>query len=660
MKQSPIIGALVLLPPIVLILSLMFLPTGCGSSSAGPTPVPTQGTVEIGFTDSPSAGFQSILLNVSSVRLNPSTNPNVAESDPNWIAITVPPGVGAVGDLQIDLNQLQNNVKLFNSGVFTAQTYNQLEVVIDPNNPGSVVPSCSQVPPPFSEGCTTYGMTFTTGSTLRANLTNTIPITVTSNGLEPVIIDFSAGSPVPSAIPSPSATATTGENSIFNYTISPQISVVPHTAFMAAVKGIVTGTVNSGLTINAELTGTDTIIESATVLSTSTTNSGCPSGSAGCFNLSLPAAPATAGGTAYDLYLSGGAANFYALSNQVLVPNATYTPTLNAHANSSAGTVSGVITNAQFQSPIQAATAELLFPSSNAPSTNVVVASTTTDSGGTYTFADIPSNNYTMMVSQSGFDPITPSVTVNSSTITCTNPAPVPAKTCNYGLTSTTISGTVSIDAPGSSELEVMVIAEDSGTTNLENFTMVTIPQGLTQAPFTMAVPTSVPLFDLIASAQDSFQGGAPSQYTGHSIGVLSQVNPASGPVSLGPLDCLGHGSISGVASVPDSGTTVRLFQDDTTQDPPVPVAISETTVGASGGSTAGQFSFCAPPNTYQVQRFENATPVGTPAAVGVMSAPSPAPTSIPCPICSNAQGYCPGLCSNTPLGFTLSPPMTP
>ena len=254
-KQSSIIGTLVLLPPIVLILSLMMLPAGCGSGGgAGPTAVPTQGTLQIGFTDSPSSGFQSILLNVISVRINPSTDGNVSETDPNWIAITAPPGVGAVGELQIDLNQLQNNVKLFNSGVVTAQNYYQLEVIVHPNTPGNIVPTCDKTQPPVFQGCITYGMTFATGSTLKANLTLTnSPIQVTDVGLTPVVIDFNAGTPAAPSAPGG------------NYTISPTITVVPYAGFLGKVSGTVTGKINTGLTVNAELTGTNTIIESATV-----------------------------------------------------------------------------------------------------------------------------------------------------------------------------------------------------------------------------------------------------------------------------------------------------------------------------------------------------------------------------------------------------------
>jgi len=682
-KQSSIIGTLVLLPPIVLILSLMMLPAGCGSGGgAGPTAVPTQGTLQIGFTDSPSNGFQSILLNVISVRINPSTDGNVSEADPNWIVITAPPGVGAVGELQIDLNQLQNNVKLFNSGVVTAQSYYQLEVEVDPNNPGSIVPTCNKTQPPVIQGCITYGMTFATGSTLKANLTLTnSPIQVTSVGLTPVVIDFSA---VNAAGTQPVAPSAPGGN----YTISPTITVVPYTGFLGLVKGTVTGTINTGLTVNAELTGTNPIIESATV-ETGTTPCGTTNG--GCFTLALPAAQPS--GTAYDFFLSGGDASFYTVSNQVITRgnSSPLSTPMAASTVTTAGTIAGVITNAQFKSPIQAGMVELIYPalptptptptpaadvtsvgprdygvpipaftSLNLPTPSVVVTSTATDELGNYTFAAIPSGNYTLRISQSGYDPLSAFVNVNSSTITCYN-NPVTPNTCNYELNSTTISGTVSIDAPMSGNLEIMVIAEDSGTTNLENFTMVTIPKGGTSAPFTLTVPTLVSSFDLIASAEDSYQGaapvsnqGSPLPITGHSIAVLSGVLPETTGNQLGPLNCLGYGSISGsLASPPDSGTTVRLLQDDPNNNP---VAIIETQVGASGGSTVGPFSFCVPPNvyvTYQIGRFENATPVASPTVVGAMNTPMPLATSTPCPICGTGTS-CPNLCSDTPLGSPL------
>ena len=641
-KSSSIIGALVLVPPIILTVVLMIMPAGCGSSSSSPTPVPTQGSIQIGFTDSPSIGFQNILLNVVSVRLNPSTDPNVLGNDPNWVTITAPAGLGAVGELQIDLNQLQGVAKLFNTAIVPAQTYNQLEVLVDGNTPGSIVPTCSQAPNPNTEGCITYGMSFSTGSTLHADLTNTTPIRVTSEGLTPVVIDFNVFNPNTPIIP-PSVPGGV-------YSITPVISVVPPSGYLAAVNGTVTGSVKSGLLINAELAGTNTVIETAAVVTT-----GC-NGADGCFNLSLPAAPAAAGGTAYDIFMSGGSANFNALSDVVLTSNSTYRPNLTIFGNTNNGSLGGLINNAQFQSPIQSATVKLLVPSTNDSNTNVVVVSTATDPTGFFSFTVPTGNQYVLNVQQTGFDPVTSGpiqVAANKST-TCPNS--LVTNSCNFDLTNTTLTGVVSVDVAPTHDLQVMVVAEESGTANLENLTLATIPHGVTQASFSIIVPTSVPLFDLVASAQDSFEGGSAGPNTGHSIAVLSQVAP--GPsVTLGPLDCLGHGSLGGLVSSPDSTTTVLLLQDDTSKNPSVPVVVGQSSVGIAGSQNSGQFSFCAPPNesvTYLVQRSENGSPIGTPTGVPLMNTPLPAPSATPCPICVNSQGFCPGNCVNTALGFSL------
>lgn len=621
------ISAFVILAPLLLITSLLVFPSGCGSGGGGgvtATPLPTPGAVQIGFTDSPSNGFQNILFNIVSVRLNPSTDSTVSDGDPNWVTITVPPGLGAVGQMQIDLNPLQNNSKLFNTALVPAQTYNQVEVLIDQTNPGSIVPSCSLIPP-VSEGCVTYGMQFGSGTTLRT----TAQVSVTANGLTPVIIDLNPGTPVAPSVPGGA------------YTVTPKISVVTFGNFLGAVNGTVTGGVKSGATINAELAGTNTIIATADMLN----GSPCPGGAGNCFNLSLPAAP-EAGGTAYDLYVAGGLANFTAISGLVVTRGSKLTPTFNTVAISGSPNITGKIVDKISGTPIQAATVELLIPSANASPTTVVVSSTATDNLGDYTFTAVPADTYTLRVLVSGFDTLTSTATVPSSgSPTCTGST----TGCDFSLTSTTISGTVSIDTPppSGSNVQVHVMAEDTGTGNLENDTMVTIPSGLTSTPFSIRVPaTSVTAFDLIASAKDLF-GGAPSPFTGHSIAVLSNVSGGASGVSLGPLDCLGHGSISGTAVSPDSGTTVRLFQLDGS----APVELSETQVGASGSTIAGQFSFCAPPGTYNLQRFENGSPVATPTGIVV---PTPAPTSTPCPSICGSSSTCPGLCSNTPLGGNL------
>src|SRR5207245_9814780 len=156
--------------------------------------VPKQkGTVEVALTTTnvvtsadtaPALSFQRILLNVISVRLNPSTNINLSDADSKWQTIPVPAGVGSssgVGtvqtganfggnfgpngsvigigqgrsEIQVDMYALQNNPQVFNSFLIPAQTYNLIELVLDPQNPGNVVPLCGQGSP-RGEGCIVY------------------------------------------------------------------------------------------------------------------------------------------------------------------------------------------------------------------------------------------------------------------------------------------------------------------------------------------------------------------------------------------------------------------------------------------------------------------------------------------------------------------------
>lgn len=644
------VSALVILAPLLLISSLLVFPWGCGSSGGGgvnPTPTPTMGTIQIGFTDSPSKGFQNILLNIVSVRLNPSTNSAVSDGDPNWVTIAAPPGLGAVGELQIDLTPLQNNAKLFNAASVPAQTYNQVEVIIDQNNPGSIVPSCGAAAA-VSEGCITYGMRFGAGASLRT----TAQFTVSEKGLTPLIIDFDMTSNplVPPSFPGGA------------YTVTPIIKAVSNTALMGTVTGAVTGDLksNSGATIVAELAGTDTVIATADVHS----GSASCDGGGNCYTLQLPAA-ASSPGTAYDLYLTGGLVNFVAISGLPVTQGGSTTKGFTTVAYTTSGKVTGKIVDTFTQTPIQAATVNLLIPSSNNSNASVVVASTATDDLGNYTFTTVPvladsAPPYTLEVSASGFDPVVSTFSVpKTGSPTCT----YASSGCNFSLTSTTISGNVLIDTapPSDHNVQVHVMAEDTGTGNLENDVMVNIPSGLTSAPFTIRMPhtsPSVSAFDLIASASDLYQG-VPDPFTGHSIAVLSNVTPGGPSVTLGPLKCLGHGSISGTALNPDSGTTVRLLQNDGTND----VQLGETQVGAPGG----EFSFCVPPNTYNLQRLDSGSPVASPTGIVVPEptwfvVPTPAPssgasptaTATPCPSVCGDSSHCPGVCTNTALDNPL------
>ncbi len=137
-------------------LALMVIPGGCGGgSSSTPTPTATQGSLVVGFVDSPFTGVQQILLNVISVRINPLADLTISDGDPNWRTIRVAGALGALGELQIDLNSLQNQVQLFGRRSLAAQAYRQVELVLDPNTPGVIIPNCPQAPSLAKDACAT-------------------------------------------------------------------------------------------------------------------------------------------------------------------------------------------------------------------------------------------------------------------------------------------------------------------------------------------------------------------------------------------------------------------------------------------------------------------------------------------------------------------------
>lgn len=659
-KTSSIVGALVLLPPIILLVCLMLLPGGCGSSGSSSTPVATAGLMQIGFTNMPPGGttdatytgFQNVLLNVISIRVNQNSNP--LSTDPDWITINAPPGAGAVGELQIDLTQLQNNVKLFNTGVVKAQAYQTLQLILDTVTPAGVVPNCasaasnptqtgapSPTPTPgeTNEGCIKYGATLNLGTVVTLDLT-AAPIQVTNQGLASVVLNLNVASVTGPSVP----------GGTYNI-VSSGVTVLPASS---SSMGTVMGNVNPGpktnTVINAELAGTNTVITSAPINST-----GCNNGAAGCFTLSLPAAAASPG-TAYDFFVSGGAAQFSVIADQSLAAGQTLslgTITLD-NANTTFGTISGAVSTESGGGPIQGATVELLDANSG-----VILITAASDPTGFFSFT-VPlaasETAYSLKITQPGFDPISAGVTLTSKSASCSSP-PSTDSNCDFIMNTTTISGTVSVDVAQSSDLQVLILAEDTGTANIENFALVTIPRNTQQAQFTLAVPTlqgsSVQSLDLVASAQDSFQGGAPGPSTGHSIAVMSGVSPGAGGVILGPLDCLGHGAIIGTLPNPQSNNTVLLYQNDTTKNPPAPVVVSQALVGLGGGANPGPFAFCVPPNngnvTYQLRRAVSGSPTGNATEVPLMN--TPAPTASPCPICNNINGVCPGNCIATGVG---------
>jgi hypothetical protein len=192
---------------------------------------------------------------------------------------------------------------------------------------------------------------------------------------------------------------------------------------------------------------------------------------------------------------------------------------------------------------------------------------------------------------------------------------------------------------------------------------VITNPSSST--PFTLHVPSGPATLDLYAEADDTFNGAA-TPYTGHTIIVqqgvtgfdgtpnCTPVTPVTEPFSQA-MDCVGHGSIAGTFTSPTSGTTAVLSKDG--------VQLFTDGVGPTldlDGNTGPTYSFCVPPDSYDLQAFAvtnpapsvtplvtpTPLPIGTPTPVTV---PAPAPTATGCPTtCTNTSGTCPGNCVGT------------
>jgi Domain of unknown function (DUF4382) len=637
-------AAIALLGPLSIIAALAAGPIGCGSggSDGGATPTPTMGFVEIGFVDSPSSDFQQILLNVVSVRVNPSNNPMVSFIDSRWVTIPAPEAFGASAELQIDLNSVQDNVQIFGIHRIPTQTYHQVEVILDANHPGMVVPNCPKAGA-TNEGCLTYPFQLPKTAT---GLRFSTSLHVTKRGLSPLGIDFSPG------------TITAPPSFGGSYTLAPVLSAASFTALMGTVAGSVSGA-GGGTEVAAEQSGTGSVIARTRLESD------------GSFTLELPAASSTAS-TSYDLFVSGDNVTYAAVSGLPVTRGGSASPDFSV-GSASIGRIGGKIVDAATSAPIQGATLSLLVKPQNnpgadcktTPSDCVIVATANTDDNGHYPlpgtvfapprFAQVPFGTYTLEVNAAGYDTVLATAPVTALGTSAICGAPNTSNTnCSFSLTSNIIKGTVSLDQPAAagSEVQVLVAAETSGTNQLQNVTAATVPGNKDQADFAINVPTSITNFDLFATAQDFFNG-VPSPFPGHTIEVHGGISVTGGPGAevdcdgaqpcLGPLTCAGHASLSGmVGGTFDSGTTVRLSKDN--------VQLMESTVGPASTNNAGQFSFCAPPDIYTLTRYQNGSsdPSSTPTTVMLAT---PEPTSSPCPgICSLPDGECPSICNNTPL----------
>ena len=424
-------------------------PFGCGSGGGGPTPVPTLGSVEIGFVASPSAAatpgplFQAINLNIVSVRLNPSTSAAVADTDPNWMVITAPPGTGATStsELSVNLADFQNNAQVFNTGQITGQTYNQIEIIVDPNFPGTIIPSCTTG---AQQGCVSYPLKFT-GST---NLRTTSAFTVVPNSLNPLIISIDTSTLTPPSVPGG------------NYTMNPTIKVTSN-AFLATIAGTVTGSAATGEAITAELTGTNKVIATAPI----------PVG--GNYKLLVPAAT---NGTVYDLFVgsTGTTLSTFDATAGVSVTRGVTPPAENFSVTSGPGAavVGGAVLNGR-PAADRRGDGE---PAATLERVNRLREQSRMCRGGVNHFGQFRQlcirdgagrPNYFVQAQATGFNTVSQPLTYSGTTGICS--AGPNSANCSFLLGNNQITGTVTVrppPAPGTNTV-VMVIAEEHGTGNL-------------------------------------------------------------------------------------------------------------------------------------------------------------------------------------------------
>lgn len=663
--------------------------------------MPTTASVAVALVGVPPPGnFRSVLLNISGIRINQVANASV--SSPGWVTIPVPTAAGggnnlSPGDLQLDLLQTQTGAVVFNVSGAPPGTYQTVQVLVDPTNPGTIVPAC-QSGAANTEGCIDYPILFGTNS---VNLNTVIfslnsPLPVSANATAPLVVQLGVSiTSFPTNVGDPYVVAITGS----------EINVG---SYLASVSGNVkaTGTVTAihimPLTVSAELSGTNTIVESV------------PVRAKGFYDLELPAAP---GGTSYDIFTTGGSYTYAAFRGITVTPG-LLVPGLDLTVTAiTPGTLSGTIVDGCTSNGIPGAQLELLAPAMVLPTPRptppasfcfdypdqcVVVASTSTDQVGAYPmpgttknpngFSQVPvtQRDLAVQISASGYSSLASSAFLRANNNEICSAA-TSATLCNFSLTTGYITGTVNLvtDPPPGNSVVVQVLAENSGSNQLVS----ALPQPLvfvnheTSQPFMLNVPISGagPNFDLLAVAIDPFQGG-PNPFSGHDIPVLANV---TGPTGCSPsipapafaaMDCVGHGSISGTVQNPDTGTSVEVEKLDPNNTlvqifGTLPALFSSTSPSNIGNNA---YTLCVPPDNYALQRFEapptptstptssaeptpsaestpSATVTATPIAVGTPQAvmvPQPAATLSPCPsTCSNTNSGpapCPGMCSAT------------
>jgi hypothetical protein len=710
-----------------------------GPVPAGAT---TKTRVEIGFVGTqPTNGstgmplsFQNVLLNIVSVRLN--IHPGAAPTAGGWEKIPAPPGIGVKGtnaQLQIDLNSSQNIPQLFNTASVRTENYKIVQLVLNSTNPGSLIPTCPASPP--ADGCINYplqinnpnGITFIDKSGLLNTSTGNLATLVMQVFVSINKIPSAPGGAYIATISIAPATTTQ-----FMGNVTGQVNVTG-TASTSKIRK---------LTVSAETIGTNTVIATAPIKGGTDCGTSSPGGCFDlALPAAGPPAPGTPFGSLYDLAISGGAATYAAERLPPLFPGQTITldpkTTFNLMGNQTLGTITGTVSDGCVAGKkIVGATLQLLMPPNNSKDNSLcmsaatagqcvsVATANTFDSTGTFpmpgsatvpaAFDSVPtlgknSAGYAMEVTAPGYDPLFVQARPNSSTTKGGGTCSVDGgafKKCDLSMMTGYIAGAFPIVTPNPGQTaQVQVFAEDHDTNNIESALPMAItigsnpnvgscspPAGSVCAEYSLNVPPSIPIgaFDLFAQTIDHYQG-LTDPYPGHSIVPISAVPAPSAcatvtaPTPSESITCVGHGSITGTVAVPpgDLGTSVvleKLDPDGAANDNEVQLTNSLVQNQPQPGNLnpSSNYGFCAPADTYQVQKVElvptpeptvvptaapSPSPVGDPVSVTIPLPPDaggpgpsptmggPSPTATPmlkCPTnCSHPDGTCPGICNN-------------
>jgi len=721
-------AALALLAPVFLILTLVMIsnqhlavaakiPSGDGviqlAFIGSVVQVDSEGTP---IAEPSPLPYQHVYLNVLGVRLNP--NADAAEGDKNWVTIPAPvlKGIGnSAGSSQVtlDLTQIGQLAAFFNNAFVKAskknQPYSVAELLLNTVNPGSVVPLCSALPSP-GEGCTAYPIAFLPqASNSPLSIRTQINPTLSPPGLSlaklavvPLVVDITLDVPNPVSVTGnqvvvgpPTIEVIPNSFAQLPTTATPKVTPTPVAInqYMALITGKVTGKNSSSSVINVEPSGTSDLISPVNPFNLF---------SDGTYNLYVPALPL--GATSYDFYVSAPDRSFEVAPDVKVLANSVLNPPLDfAQTTHSGQSVKGSLVDActgDLSPGLQNATIKILkpyvapTPGKGSPTATptpdcelvppasgcVYVASAITNSGGSFptpvpgkssntaAFSQIPAGfNYVLTVDAPGFDhTVVPLVKPkNSGILTCVGTHDTKDKgICDLALSHGYLEGSLNLGAATPTDLLAQVVAEDRGTTQLENTINVAVPAGQPGALFPgsgIFVPDQIdPRYgdqltgiDLYAIVDDDLNGVTQTN-TGHSIPVEANLpvpqacSTATVEASLNDTTCVGHGSIDGSLIDATSGTSVVLEK----QDPNNPSDFVQLVSGAAGpygdNNTSG-YALCAPADDYYIQRFDDGVPgASTPVALATPQQ-VPASGATPCPgICDAGQGGSCLVCTNT------------